>query len=72
MDVRSGYPFWTVKNGLLAGFPSLQQDRRCEIAVIGAGVTGALVATELAAHGHEVLLLDEGAAAWAARPRARR
>lgn len=64
MDVRSGYPFWTVKNGLLAGFPSLQQDRRCEIAVIGAGVTGALVATELAAHGHEVLLLDEGAAGW--------
>ena len=64
MDVRSGYPFWTVKNGLLANFPSLQQGRRCEIAVIGAGVTGALVATELAAHGHEVLLLDEGAAGW--------
>lgn len=72
MDVRSGYPFWTVRSGLLADFPSLQQDRRCEVAIVGAGISGALIAEELASHGHEVLLLDEGPRAGAARRRARR
>lgn len=64
MDVRSGYPFWTVRSGLLADFPSLQQDRRCEVAIVGAGISGALIAEELASHGHEVLLLDEGPPGW--------
>lgn len=64
MDLKSGYPFWAVKNGLVATFPPLDRDRRCDVAVIGAGISGALIARELATHGFDVLLLDGRDAAW--------
>ena len=58
MDIKSGYPWWTVTNGLLGDFPALAGDARCEVAVIGAGISGALVAHAVAEAGHEVLMLD--------------
>ncbi|MGV8921890.1 MAG: NAD(P)/FAD-dependent oxidoreductase [Thermomonas sp.] len=64
MDLKSGYPYWAIKNGLMHAFPQLQEDLRCDVAVIGAGITGALVADELASHGHEVVVLDQRDAAW--------
>ena len=47
MDLKSGYPWWAVKNGLMHAFPPLQADLRCDVAVLGAGITGALIADEL-------------------------
>lgn len=38
MDLKSGYPFWAVKNGLMHAYPPLEQDVRCDVAVIGAGI----------------------------------
>lgn len=64
MDLKSGYPWWGVKNGLLHAFPPLQADLRCDVAVLGAGITGALIADELAAHGHDVVVLDKRDAGW--------
>ena len=64
MDLKSGYPFWAVKNGLMQAFPPLRDDVRAEVVVLGAGITGALVADELVAHGHEVLVLDQRDVAW--------
>jgi glycine/D-amino acid oxidase-like deaminating enzyme len=64
MDLSSGYPFWALRNGLMASFPPLQADARCEVAVIGAGISGALIADELARHDHDVLLLDERDIGW--------
>lgn len=64
MDLKSGYPFWAVKNGLMHAFPRLEADLRCDVAVIGAGITGALIADELQAHGHDVAVLDERDAGW--------
>jgi glycine/D-amino acid oxidase-like deaminating enzyme len=64
MDLKSGYPFWAVKNGLLHAFPPLQQDLRCDVAVLGGGISGALIADELAAHGHEVVVLDRRDVGW--------
>lgn len=64
MDLKSGYPFWAVKNGLLHAFPPLQGDLRCEVAVLGAGITGALIADELVAHGHDVAVLEQRDVAW--------
>ena len=49
MDLKSGHPFWAVKNGLLQAFPPLRDDHRCDVAVIGGGITGALIADALAA-----------------------
>jgi glycine/D-amino acid oxidase-like deaminating enzyme len=64
MDLKSGYPWWTVHDALPGAFPPLQADLRCDVAVIGAGITGALVANEFAAHGHDVAVLDRREAGW--------
>jgi glycine/D-amino acid oxidase-like deaminating enzyme len=64
MDLKSGYPWWAVKNGLMHVFPALREDLRCDVVVIGAGITGALIADELQAHGHEVAVLDQRDAGW--------
>jgi len=64
MDLKSGYPFWAVKNGLLQAFPKLDQDLTCEVAIIGGGITGALIADELAQHGHDVIVLERRDVGW--------
>ncbi|MBJ6982667.1 FAD-dependent oxidoreductase [Luteimonas sp. MC1572] len=64
MDLKSGYPWWAVKNGLLHAFPPLQADHRCDVAVIGGGITGALFADELAAHGHDVAVFEQRDVGW--------
>lgn len=64
MDLKSGYPFWAVKNGLMYAFPPLSADQRCDVVVLGAGITGALIAEELATHGHTVCVLDRRDVAW--------
>lgn len=64
MDLKSGYPFWAVKNGLLTTFPQLTRDHQCDIAVIGGGITGALIANELSQHGHHVVVLERRDVGW--------
>ena len=64
MDLKSGYPYWAIKNGLMHAFPPLQEDLRCDVVVIGAGITGALIADELSNHGHAVVVLDQRDAGW--------
>ena len=64
MDTKSGYPWWTISNGLIGDFPPLRDDALCEVAVIGAGITGSLVAHALAEAGHEVVVLDRREAGW--------
>jgi glycine/D-amino acid oxidase-like deaminating enzyme len=64
MDLKSGYPFWAVRNGLMHAFPRLQGDRRCDVAIVGGGITGALIADELAGHGHDVVVLEQRDVAW--------
>ena len=64
MDVKSGYPYWAVKNGLMHAFPPLSADHACDVAVIGGGVTGALIARELAANDFDVAVLEQRDVAW--------
>ena len=51
MDLTSGVPFWLVKDGLPATYPKLDQDRRCDVAIIGGGITGALLSQRFAKAG---------------------
>lgn len=64
MDLKSGYPFWAIRNGLLQAFPRLQQDLHIDVAIIGGGISAALIANELAAQGHEVALFEQRDIAW--------
>jgi len=64
MDLKSGYPFWAIKNGLMHAFPQLQRDTRCDVAVIGGGISGALIASELAENGHEVVVVERRDVGW--------
>ena len=58
MDLGSGQPFWPLQNGLPATYPPLEKNDRCTVAIIGAGVTGALVAYHLTEAGVNVVVLD--------------
>ena len=58
MDLTSGTPLWPTLIGLPAAYPRLRRDRRCDVAVIGGGITGALVAHRFAREGVHVVLLE--------------
>ncbi|WP_303637056.1 NAD(P)/FAD-dependent oxidoreductase [Stenotrophomonas tuberculopleuritidis] len=64
MDLKSGYPWWAVRNGLIQAFPPLEQDLQCDVLVVGGGITGALIADELSAHGHDVALIEQRDIGW--------
>jgi glycine/D-amino acid oxidase-like deaminating enzyme len=64
MDLKSGYPFWAVRNGLMRAFPPLEGDVRCDVAVLGGGISGALIADALAARGHDVVVIDQRDIGW--------
>ena len=63
MDLLSSRPFWPIRDGLPATFPPLEEHSSCEVAVIGGGISGALIARELAAAGVSVVVLDRREAA---------
>ena len=58
MDLRSENAFWLLKNGLTQAYPSLKTDLETEVAIIGAGITGALVGYILMKAGVKVALFD--------------
>lgn len=58
MDVRTESPFWLMKNGLMEVYPSLKTDFSTDYAIIGGGITGALIAWYLAKAGVETAILD--------------
>src|SRR3954469_16827095 len=60
MDLRSGETVWRLKHGPPRRHPSLAQDARCEVAVIGGGITGALIAHDLVRAGLDCVLFDKG------------
>lgn len=64
MTTKSGYSFWAVKNGLMAAFPPLQANINCDVAVIGGGITGALIADELSSHHLDVAVIEQRDVGW--------
>jgi glycine/D-amino acid oxidase-like deaminating enzyme len=64
MDLKSGYPWWAVRNGPPQDFPRLEGDLRCDVAIVGGGITGALIADEFRRHGHDVAVVEERDAGW--------
>jgi glycine/D-amino acid oxidase-like deaminating enzyme len=58
MDLRSPYPYWLLQHGVIRSYPSLQKDVNTDIAIIGAGISGALVAQEMINAGFNTIVLD--------------
>ncbi len=58
MDLHTGSPYWFLLHGLRTVAPPLEGETRCDVAVIGAGITGALVAHALVGAGLDVVVLD--------------
>lgn len=59
MDLKSNEPFWLIKNGLLSSYPSLKENTECEVLVIGAGITGSLIAHQMIKEGYNTILIDK-------------
>ena len=59
MDLRTHYPFSLLRFGILRSYPSLNKDLKTDVAIIGAGITGALVARELAKKGMSCVVTDK-------------
>lgn len=60
VNLTSPDTFWPAYDAAPVDYPALQNDVRCDVAVIGGGVTGALVADALVQDGVDTILLDKG------------
>jgi len=58
LDLHGGEPFWLVRNGLGVVVPPLDRDLVCDVAILGGGITGALMAHAMASAGLAVVVLD--------------
>jgi len=59
MDLVSPHPYWPWKNGLLGVYPPLRKNVSADVAVLGTGISGALIAERLSREGLNILILDK-------------
>lgn len=59
MDLTSNEPFWLIKDGLIHSFPSLKSPEKCDVLIVGGGITGALIAHQCIKDGFETILIDK-------------
>ena len=58
MNLHSPLPYSLILHGIINSYPSLSHDVKTDVAIIGAGISGALVAHELCRAGFEVIIAD--------------
>ena len=59
MDLKSGYPYFFIKNGLCENFETLQANHETDILILGGGIGGALMAHELIKNGINCTIVDK-------------
>ncbi|MCW3127419.1 MAG: dependent oxidoreductase [Bacteroidetes bacterium] len=59
MNLRSAEPFWLYHTPALHTYPSLRENIRAEVVVVGCGISGALAAYELVKAGCEVVIISK-------------
>jgi glycine/D-amino acid oxidase-like deaminating enzyme len=57
-DLRGGRPLWADTPRIRVRHRASLEREACDVAVVGAGISGALVALRLAEDGHDVIVLD--------------
>ena len=58
MNLHSPSPYWLLHHGIINSYPSLTTDLKTEIAIMGAGISGALIANQLCRSGYKVVIVD--------------
>jgi glycine/D-amino acid oxidase-like deaminating enzyme len=58
VDLRSGTPLWIARGKQGLEFQPLSVDIRADVAILGGGITGALIAYQLVKQGASVVLID--------------
>lgn len=59
MDLKSNEPFWLVKNGIITSYPSLRENKICDVLIVGGGITGSLIAHKCIEDGYNTILIDK-------------
>ena len=58
-EIRSREPYWLLRNGIGEAGARLDRSLECDVAIVGAGITGAFVADSLIETGVRIVVLDE-------------
>ena len=58
MNIRSGFPFWLIKDGLPYTYPKLERSIKSDVVVLGAGISGALACYHLIEAGVDCIVID--------------
>ena len=58
MNLKAGYPFWLIKDGLPFNYPALSANIKTDVVVMGGGISGALVAWKLISKGIDCAVVD--------------
>lgn len=58
MNLKSGLPFWLIKDGLPHTFPKLEKNIETDVVIIGAGISGALMRYYLLNAGINCTMID--------------
>lgn len=59
MKLASFEPFWLIKNGIIESYPSLKESIETDILIVGAGITGSLIAHQCIADGYDTVVIDK-------------
>jgi glycine/D-amino acid oxidase-like deaminating enzyme len=58
MNLKAGYPFWLIRDGLPFNYPALSSNKKTDVLVMGGGISGALMAWELSSRGIDCMVVD--------------
>jgi glycine/D-amino acid oxidase-like deaminating enzyme len=58
VKLRSGEPYWLLRNGIINSYPSLWKDLSCDVLVVGGGISGALMAYQFSMEGYKTIVIE--------------
>lgn len=58
MNLRSGFPYWLIKDGIPYEYPMLSRSMKAHVLIMGGGISGALLAYHLTEAGIGCILVD--------------
>jgi glycine/D-amino acid oxidase-like deaminating enzyme len=58
MDLKDGYPYSLITNGIPYNYPKLEENKKTDVVIIGSGISGALSAYYLINVGIECIVVD--------------